>query len=659
MKKLYSVCTTLALVAMVFSPAMAGANGITTGLTQDTTGGATPIVKAKWEANGDSSNPLDYYTDDSTAAGAQFNPSGIKDENKTIALCSIVTDPDGLSDITNAPGAVYGDVFYPTGVSLGSSHEELPTQSGLGCGGLMQEDQLSKLSKADGLQLFCNNVRSNNNNLPTFNTGYDYNEICATDGELQKETAAVYCTTKDISYEDPSGDYAVWAVAQDKVGLQGKLINSFTYLPLTAFETDFTSILYGAVRLATHKIISGDLTWGSPLATVRNIGNTRLQMNVMQDDMGFGQTGGVYNVKYDARVGSAAAFADYWPNALTALQDTLDLSEMDEMDFSINVTKFPPTHVGSYTGNMTLGAVPAPHLTDCPTVRPTVGADLTAYVAPTSCDITVDDSFSVDTPTTFNNIQEGINAAITGNTVCVAAGTYTENVNVNKDITLAGVGASLVTLNNSGSAGSGTMSITASGATVEGLTINNTDGLAAVYISGARNGILLAYNSISKTGPGTWGNSVLLTDGGQTNHTISNNVFGGSSAQFVYVNGNVSVATPSTNVDFTSNTFNGTATGALLGTEANGSSITLNKFSGTSSYTSIESWEGNNLVNQNNFNVDAGVGPMHVVNGVLGATQFPGTLNAENNWWGDITPADNITGLVDFTPFEASAFPQN
>ncbi|MEK7178121.1 MAG: hypothetical protein AAB721_00460, partial [Patescibacteria group bacterium] len=86
MKKLYSVCTTLALVAMVFSPAMAGANGITTGLTQDTTGGATPIVKAKWEANGDSSSPLDYYRDDAITAGAQFNPSGIKNTNKRIAL---------------------------------------------------------------------------------------------------------------------------------------------------------------------------------------------------------------------------------------------------------------------------------------------------------------------------------------------------------------------------------------------------------------------------------------------------------------------------------------------------------------------------------------------------------------------------------------------
>lgn len=369
MKKLMSVCTTLTLVAMMFGPAMALADPgpITTGLTQDTTGGATPIVKVKWEAN------VDRYTDDAITAGAQFNPSGVKDVKKTIALCSIVTDPDGLADITTAPGAVYGDVFYPTNVKLGTSHTPLPGQSGLGCGLLMQEDKLIKLSKADGIDLFCNKVKNLNNNLPTFNTGYNYAEICATDGELMKETAAVYCTTKDLSYEDPSGNYAVWAVAQDKVGLQGKLVNSFTYLPLTAFETDFTSVLYGAVRLATHKIISGDLTWDAATtnpadpATVRNIGNTRLQMKVVQDDMGFGVTDGQYNVKYDARVGSGAAFADYWPNAAPkALLDYLDLSEMDEMDFSIDVSKFPPTHVGDYTGTMTLSAASVAHLVCTP-----------------------------------------------------------------------------------------------------------------------------------------------------------------------------------------------------------------------------------------------------------------------------------------------------
>jgi hypothetical protein len=384
MKKIVSLLMLVSLFAMTFGPALAVAqtevaSPITTALTQDTTGGANPIVKAKWEANGaDESgfaytSVLDYYMDDAVTKGAQFTPSGKYQVNKKIAICAIVTDPDGLADVTTAPGAVYADVFYPENVDLGDSHVALKNQSGLGCGELMQEDKLTKLSKTDGLTLFCGNVRTYNNNLPVFGVMtpsegtapavlYNYDEICAETGELWKETAAVYCGTKDLSYEDPSGIYEVWAVAQDKVGLQGTLENSFTYLPVTAFETDFTAVNYGSVRLATHKIISGDLTWDNGVASVRNVGNTRLTMNVTQNDMGFGLTDGIYNVKYDARVGSNAAFANYYPNAKKSLADPLDLSELDEMDFSIDVTKFPPTHEGPYVGTMTLGATSLAHI---------------------------------------------------------------------------------------------------------------------------------------------------------------------------------------------------------------------------------------------------------------------------------------------------------
>ena len=89
-------------------------------------------------------------------------------------------------------------------------------------------------------------------------------------------------------------------------------------------------------------------------------------MKVWQDDMGFGKTDGNWNVKYDARVGSLAPYANYRPEVTRRLNDELDLSELDEMDFSIDVSKFPPTHeCDSYVGTMTLSAVSVPHLTCC------------------------------------------------------------------------------------------------------------------------------------------------------------------------------------------------------------------------------------------------------------------------------------------------------
>lgn len=358
LNKYFAVVTTLSMVLNVV-PAFAQTattSSVTTGLVRDTTGGAAPIVKAKWEAN------PDRYTDDDVLAGAQLLPSGQNNVHTTVAFCSIVTDPDGLADIKN----VYADFFYPN-VALGTSHTPLSDQSGLGCEELMQEDSLTRLTKAAGIDLFCNSVRNLNNNLPSFTSGYNYAEICNPDGELQKETAAVFCGEKQISYEDPAGDYEVWAVAQDQVGLQGTLENTLQYLPVTAFETDFTSVAYGNVRLNTHKIISGDLTWNSPVntgrASVRNVGNTRLSMWVSQDDMGFGKTDGLWNVEYDARVGSGASFAVYSPLVNQILDDELDLSELDEMDFSILVKKFPPTHLDStYTGTMTLSATPEEQL---------------------------------------------------------------------------------------------------------------------------------------------------------------------------------------------------------------------------------------------------------------------------------------------------------
>lgn len=357
MRKLVALTVAFMFALSGVLPAMAQtpAPVISTGLNADVSGGATPIVKAKWEAN------ADRYTDASSDLGSQLLPSGQYNVHKTISICAVVTDPDGLADINN----VYADVFYPN-VELGPSHVALPNQSGNGCGAFMQEDTLTRLDKAAGIDLFCNKVRTLNPGLPTFNTtpiAYDYNEICGATGELEKDTAAVYCGEKQISYEDPSGDYEVWAIGQDKNGLQGKLVNHFTYLPLTAFETDFTSVNYGNVRLNTHKVVPGDLTWGLSKATVRNVGNTRLAMKVWQDDMGLGKTSGLWNVKYDARVGSASSYAVYFPETTNVLDDELDLSEMDEMDFSIDISKFPPTHNGSvYTGTMVLSADPVAHL---------------------------------------------------------------------------------------------------------------------------------------------------------------------------------------------------------------------------------------------------------------------------------------------------------
>jgi hypothetical protein len=371
MKKVISICLLVALAVMTAGPAVATAQTTivtgTTSLTQDQGSGVAPVVLAKFESLRNSPNDDNLVT-----AGAQFTPAGTYQGDKEFRVCGVVTDADGMADIDN----VYGDIWYPEEIYLGASHET----SRQGCGQMVQtECQMVKLSKQVGFETFCgqfpgttttdNSVRKMNNNLPTIDATSSWDKICKADGELMKETAAVYCCDRTLSYEDPSGNYETIVYAQDSVGLSDFLLNEFTYTPVTAFETDFNAVPYGAVKLETPKVINGDLTWdalNAGKATVRNIGNTRLIVSVNQDDMTFGQTGTAWNVGYKARVGNTEAdWTSYNPNATTNLKKQMDLSEMNEMDFGITIHKFPPLHSGSYSGSMTLGAVSAAHLKTC------------------------------------------------------------------------------------------------------------------------------------------------------------------------------------------------------------------------------------------------------------------------------------------------------
>lgn len=390
MRKIIASLLTLGIAVSAVGPALVIAvetnidGDVSTGLTRSTGGGADPIIKVKWEMNGTLSKVLgtaDEGTDDSPVAGAQFMAPGVWDTYKDIAFCAVVTDPDGVADIDG----VYADWYYPANIAfhpedptcldvVNGGTDALPDYGISGCGEFIHENELTKLDKLVGWDLFCDSVRNGNNNLPTFfydtaGVLYDYDEICSETGELMKEEAYVYCADKHLYYEDPAGMYLVEIFALDKAGLfsytgtSNPNYNYFEYLPLTAFETDFDAVAYGSVKLNTHKIISGDLTWdvmstppNANPASVRNIGNTRLYLKVWQDDMGLGMVDGAWNVRYDARVGNNDLdWKNYWPEQTRKLQDILDLSEIEEMDFSILITKFPSPE-NTYTGNMLLSA---------------------------------------------------------------------------------------------------------------------------------------------------------------------------------------------------------------------------------------------------------------------------------------------------------------
>jgi len=81
-------------------------------------------------------------------------------------------------------------------------------------------------------------------------------------------------------------------------------------------------------------------------------------MGIQQSDMGLGMTSGGWNVEYDARIGNEELDWRYFsPDEAEPqlLEDILDLSEEEEMDFSILISKYPTTAT-SFVGDMILSA---------------------------------------------------------------------------------------------------------------------------------------------------------------------------------------------------------------------------------------------------------------------------------------------------------------
>jgi len=279
-----------------------------------------------------------------------------------------------------------------------------------------------------------------------------------------------------------------------------------------------------------------------------------------------------------------------------------------------------------------------------PSERIIIGAKLKEYKPPAkrNCDIKV--------PSQFSTIQAAINSAENGNTICVGKGTYNEDLLVNKSIRLSGSGADKTTINGQGRTWPGTVYITAKDVTFEGFSINGVSASAAVQlaITDSPYDSTIQYNRI-KSG---YGAMALQLDGFQ-NTLAQNNIFEGNNSPHVVRESGGSFG----RVDFLNNTFIGTVnpneradTGITLDAGLPNGLIKRNVFNTTGTQIMLIAPNGTSILTENNFNSSVA---RKVVNG------WPTTLNAVNNWWGDLDPSDNIQGDVDFTPFATHPFSQH
>jgi hypothetical protein len=286
-----------------------------------------------------------------------------------------------------------------------------------------------------------------------------------------------------------------------------------------------------------------------------------------------------------------------------------------------------------------------------------VGANLRDYKRPRNKDCT----FTV--PNQFSTIQSAVDAASEGATICVDAGTYFEDVVIDKSIRLAGDGAMSSAIVGQGFSAS--VIVAADNVVVEGLLINGVGAdytAAGMIISEGRTNVTVRSNRILASS----GALALRADGAQSNHVIQNNVLeGNNSPQILLISGQPSVAKPSNGIAILDNTFIGTVvptprddSGVAMISEAADNVLSRNLFEVSGTVHELAHFGfASNVVTYNNFNTDT-FSPLTGTPVKLRAG-FEGTTSAENNWWGDLDPSDNIQGDVDAIPFATTPFKQN
>lgn len=274
-----------------------------------------------------------------------------------------------------------------------------------------------------------------------------------------------------------------------------------------------------------------------------------------------------------------------------------------------------------------------------PAARQTVGAALGAYVAP-ACTTTVNDGSS---------IQAAIDANAAGSTICVGPGTHdsdTYPLRVNEDnMSLVSTTGAATTILNGG------VILDNDGTKVTGFTIPSSTLLGetfGVYINTGADGVTVSFNDMN--GPGVGSGRGVVSAIGVSNALIANNEIS-NYLTGVFLN-------PSTNMIVEKNDLVANGVGSAndnpTANIVRNNQITGNSIEGVG----VLSVGAQSIaVNSNNIFGNGGAA------NELNSYDPVDPVNAENNWWGDLTPVDEIGGpgalFVDSTPFEGSAFAQN
>ncbi|MBX3000920.1 MAG: right-handed parallel beta-helix repeat-containing protein [Caldilineaceae bacterium] len=251
---------------------------------------------------------------------------------------------------------------------------------------------------------------------------------------------------------------------------------------------------------------------------------------------------------------------------------------------------------------------------------------------------TITPFYNVTADTYHPTLQAAINAATAGDTIEVAAGTYTEEINLNKAVTIEGANAGIAAGAYPATRGAETIInggfiVSASGAKIDGLTIQNgrSSGGVKVGVAVATSTVTIA-NTIIESVASPAQSDGISTQPGNNNLTVSNSTIR-NNWRGIYLN-------PGSGHVLTGNLIESN-NGVGVGIGSDGLSNTTlvgNTFTGNN----LEGW-GSSAVGANvsaHFNVFNG--------GANGIYHYGGNaIHAINNWWGNAsgpTHASNSGG---------------
>jgi len=320
----------LLMVAMAFVVAPPVAAEMTAPTTVEILdcGGDAPVIKCKWE--NDTTEWMEDGDTTHSTFGSQFDPTCDDTQKKEIFVYAVVTDAQGIGDITS----VLFNVTGPCGAEL----------IGQTC---MSEVTAGALDLVNAANL---------SDLIHYYGGYDLDDVRAELGECP--TAKLYVGSFEVDYCSPAGDYTVtvWAV-DTKYYESDRVTNVFSMNRLACCEYDFTCINWGSIyQTTTEALVTGDKDMStSDKPTVKNLGNIDIQIKVEQDKLSSG--GKEYYIdncgntmyRFDAKILSMGIKKYFAPDQLVTLNGYIERCKMDGICFSLDQLNngLPP---GSYTG---------------------------------------------------------------------------------------------------------------------------------------------------------------------------------------------------------------------------------------------------------------------------------------------------------------------